>query len=95
MNEPVLRDDRRHLFTRWDFIAVVANQNGGAHIDPEIDEPYHRLVNDKSIGMVHVGPDGESPVEHVEKVYVRHIAWEATVPAPPKELAQREIRRGT
>jgi hypothetical protein len=51
--------------------------NGGAHVDPKIDEAYHRLTNENSIGWIKRGPDGESPLEHIEKVYIRQIAWEA------------------
>ena len=75
-NEPVIRDDHGHLFSRRDIVLVVANQDGGGHVDPEIDEAYHRLANENSIGFIQVGPEGEKPVEHIEKVYVRHIAWE-------------------
>ena len=75
-NERVLRDDHRHHFTRRDIILTVANQDGGAHVDPEIDEAYHRLANEHSIGFISVGPDGQKPLEHIEKVYVRQIAWE-------------------
>lgn len=78
-NEPVLRDDQKHHFSRKDIVLVVANQDGGGHVDPEIDEAYHRLANENSIGWIHVGPDGEKPLEHIEKVYVRHISWELVV----------------
>lgn len=76
-NEPVLRDDHRHVFSRWDIVLAVANQDGGAHVDGKIDEAYHRLANENSIGFVQSGPNGEKPIEHIEKTYVRHISWEA------------------
>ena len=75
-NEPVLRDNHRHHFTRHDIVSTVANQDGGAHVDPEIDQAYHRLANEHSIGVISVGPDGEKPLEHIEKIYVRQISWE-------------------
>jgi hypothetical protein len=75
--EPVLRDNHRHLFTRIDFIRYVADQDGGAHVDPAMDEPYHRLVNENSIGLIEIGPDGLKPVEQIERVYIRQIAYEA------------------
>jgi hypothetical protein len=74
--EPVLRDRHHHHFTRRDIVLAVANQDGGAHVDPEIDEAYHRLANEHSIGFVSIGPDGEKPLEHIEKVYLRQITWE-------------------
>ncbi|KIC34731.1 hypothetical protein RA25_02800 [Leisingera sp. ANG-S5] len=76
--EPVLRDDKREVFNRWELVLIVANKLG-SHIDHEVDEKYHRLVNENSIGWMQEGPKGESPVLDLEKVYIRHIAWEALI----------------
>lgn len=76
--EPVLRDDQRQEFTRWELILIVANKLG-SHVDNEIDQKYHRLANENSIGWIMKSPDGETPILDLEKVYVRHIAWEALV----------------
>jgi hypothetical protein len=75
-SEPVLRDNHQHFFRRRDIVLAVADMDGGGHVDPEIDEAYHRLANENSIGLLSVGPDGEMPVKYIERVYVRHIAWE-------------------
>ncbi len=76
-SEPVLRDDNRHVFSRWDIVMSVADQDGGAHVDGKINEAYHRLSKEHSIGFIQSGPNGEKPLEHIEKVYLRHISWEA------------------
>lgn len=76
-NEPVLRDDHRHVFSRWDIVTSVANQDGGAHVDGKINEAYFRLAKENSIGLIQIGPNGEKPIEHIEKTYLRHISWEA------------------
>lgn len=79
-NDPVIKDANGTLFSRGDLILVIANQAGGAHVDPDIDERYHQLAKEHSIGwMISSGPPGTAggvPLEHIEKVYVRHIAWE-------------------
>ncbi len=98
MSEPVLRDDHLHVFSRVEIIRFVVDQDGGAHVDPKVDEAYHRLANEHSIGLVQVGPDGEAPIEHIEKVYVHHIAWEVLVsiePAWKKVLGNRPCNCGS
>ena len=77
-DEPVLRDDQREVFNRWELVLIVANKQG-MHIDHEVDEKYHRLVNENSIGWIHSGPEGEAPILDLEKIYIRHIAWEALI----------------
>lgn len=74
-DEPVIRDNKREVFTRWELVLMVANKLG-MHIDSEVDEKYHRLVDENSIGWMKDGPEGESPILDLEKTYIRHIAWE-------------------
>jgi hypothetical protein len=86
-SEPVMRDGYGQTFTRKYIVLAVANQDGGSHVDPQIDEAYHRLKNESSLGFRTIDttngrPDTfeESdlrPVADVEKAYIRHIAWEA------------------
>ena len=37
-------DDKKNKFTRRDIVTYVANQDGGAHVDPELDESYATLT---------------------------------------------------
>jgi uncharacterized protein YchJ len=64
------------LEPRGDLILIVANQDGGAHVDPEIDERYEKLANNKLVGWIAVGPNGEHPIRHIEKVHLRQIGFE-------------------
>lgn len=50
--EPVL-GTRSHdrLFTRKDLVLALANKDGGAHIDPALDDVYARLARDCDFGM--------------------------------------------
>jgi hypothetical protein len=58
------------------MILSVANQDGGAHVDPALDEAYHRLVNEFTWGLVRVNPDGSQDIGGVERVFLRQMAWE-------------------
>ncbi|QJD17059.1 hypothetical protein [Paracoccus sanguinis] len=76
-DEPVLRAFDREIFSRWQLVLSVADQEG-AHIDNEIDDNYYRLTRENSVGwMVSDGVAGEEDLKHVEKVYMRHIGFEA------------------
>jgi hypothetical protein len=83
-NEPILRDERREFFSRSDFVRTIADQDGGAHVDPEIETKYHRLLNENSIGWIATSPTGEKPIKRIERVYVRHIAFEALIALEPQ-----------
>lgn len=75
-NEEVFRSPDGTVLTRGDFVSIVANQDGGAHVDPEIDERYSRLVNKNLAGWFTGGPEGESPLLHIAKAHLRHIGFE-------------------
>lgn len=48
----VLIDRRSQEFTRKDLVLSVADQDGGAHLDPIINESYKTLSRDNSIGWI-------------------------------------------
>lgn len=76
LGEIVIQDTRGHQFSRWYIIRSVANQDGGAHVDSELDEAYHRLVNEHTWGLTSIGPNGPQVVGGVERVFIRQMAWE-------------------
>lgn len=76
-SEPVLRSNDGEIFTRRQIVLIVANQDGGAHVDPEIEETYHKITRGEAIGLTFVSPFGEYPLENIEKAYIRQIAWES------------------
>lgn len=96
--EPVLRDWDRNLFSRWDFIRVVANQAGGAHVDPQIEERYFNLTQKGGFGWTG-SMNGETfEIEEIEKVYIRQIAWEtleSVRPAWERVLNNRQCDCGS
>jgi hypothetical protein len=42
-NEPVLKDKLGRTFCRRELVLHVANTDGGAHVDPELDQAYMDL----------------------------------------------------
>lgn len=52
-NGVVLVDFPGNEFTRKDLILSVADQDGGAHVDTKLNEPYTLLSRDNSLGHKH------------------------------------------
>lgn len=91
--ELVYRDPQAGVeLTRKDIVLIAANQDGGAHVDPEIDERYAHLVK-LGVGLLAQTPDGEIELEDLEKVSLRHIAFEAIESLRPA-MATRLGNRG-
>lgn len=49
----VIFDDKSNVFTRKDIILFVANNDGGAHVDPELKESFFLLSKQNSLGFVY------------------------------------------
>lgn len=79
-NGIVLVDAEKNEFSRKDIVLYLANKDGGAHVDPEIDEKYHALRNKNSLGWITVLGDG------------REIAGEDHVPATMRQIAHELIK---
>lgn len=79
-NGIVLVDSNKNEFSRKDITLYLANKDGGAHVDHEIDEKYHNLRNKNSLGWVTVLGDG------------RQIAGEDHVPATMRQIAHELIK---
>jgi len=59
------------------LILTAANQDGGAHVDPALDEVYADLSERNSLAWIANDGQGEHPMEGPEKVAIRQIAHEA------------------
>jgi hypothetical protein len=79
-NGVVLVDSNKNEFSRKDITLYLANKEGGAHVDHEIDEKYHNLRNKNSLGWVTVLGDG------------RQVAGEDHVPATMRQIAHELIK---
>lgn len=46
----IYEDNKSNTFTRKDLVLVVANKEGGAHVDPYLDQAYADLSRFNSLG---------------------------------------------
>ncbi|MFB8828438.1 hypothetical protein ACE0DR_01635 [Azotobacter sp. CWF10] len=76
-NGIVFVDKNRHEFSRKDIVLTLANKEGGAHVDPELDARYADLRKNNSLGWIDVANDGnETPGEDQVPAAMRQIAHE-------------------
>lgn len=77
-NKIVIKDGKKNTFNRRELVLALANKDGGAHIDPELDEDYAELTRNNSVGWVFSDGVSTSPIQEVELHSVRQIAYELT-----------------
>jgi hypothetical protein len=75
-NQPVFVDKEKNLINRKELILALANQDGGAHIDPALDQKYAKLSRLNALGWTSGGPEGELAMGGPEKAAIRQIAHE-------------------
>lgn len=58
--DPVMLDPAKTTrYSREDFVLALSNQEGGAHVDPQVQESYDKLANNTSLGFGYI--EGEGP----------------------------------
>ena len=90
---PVIIDFKQREITRQRLILAVANKDGGAHIDPELDDIYADLLRTNSMGRMYALNGSWHPIFGVEHASVRQVAHEMlrafdpgyTVPVRPQQ----------
>lgn len=76
-NEPVLKDNMKRTFCRRELILNVANTDGGAHVDPDLEEGYMALSRQNSLGWMFTDGRVESALAgRPELACMRQIAHE-------------------
>lgn len=75
-SEIVFVDDLRATVTRKALVLAVANQDGGAHVDPTLSDVYARLSRHNSLGWVLTSAGASSAIESPERAAIRQIAHE-------------------
>ncbi|HKW77096.1 MAG TPA: hypothetical protein VJN64_16305 [Terriglobales bacterium] len=74
---PVLRDNKRRTFSRRDLVLHVADTDGGAHVDPELDQAYMEISRNNSLGWVLTKGDMTQALDgRPELACMRQIAHE-------------------
>lgn len=63
-------------FSRKDIILVVANQDGGTHVDPEIDLIYAKLSRHNLLGNLWEDGAKWEPYKNPERASIRQISHE-------------------
>lgn len=76
-NDPVLKDNRNRTFCRRELVLNVADTDGGAHVDPELEEAYMAISRENSLGWLFVNSNATSALEgRPELACMRQIAHE-------------------
>ena len=73
----IIFDDHKNRFTRRDIILFIANQDGGAHVDPELKESYAMLTKMNSLGWS--DSNGKAPANNPAYQAIRAIANELII----------------
>lgn len=50
MDQPGIQRHPQTLFFRKDFVLALANQEGGAHVDPQVKAAYDKIAHSNSMG---------------------------------------------
>ena len=76
-NTPILKDNRGRTFCRRELVVNVADTDGGAHFDPELDEAYMGISRENSLDWTFGLRDELAPLEgRPELACMRQIAHE-------------------
>ena len=58
-NKIIFKDSAGSIFNRGDLIKILANKDGGAHVDPKLDADYVNLSKYNSLGWKSVSRKGD------------------------------------
>jgi hypothetical protein len=76
-NDPVLKDNQGRNFCRRELVLHVADTDGGAHVDPELDEAYMAISRENSLGWSFSNGRSTTPLDgRPELICMRQIAHE-------------------
>ena len=75
-NNRVIKDGKKRFFNRRDLILNVADTDGGAHVDPGLDEAYMDLSRNNSLGWILLQGDIQRPFPPPTMPCIRQIAHE-------------------
>ncbi len=75
-NNNIIKDNKGRFFNRRELILHVADTDGGAHVDPELDEQYMDLSRNNSLGWIIGDGNIEKPFPPPTMACIRQIAHE-------------------
>lgn len=82
-NGIIIKDNKGITYTRKQLVLILANKDGGAHVDPNISEDYKALREADRTNWAYVQENGSeetsTPIKNVEFHSMRQIAYELMV----------------
>ena len=72
----VVKDDEGRTFSRKDLVLFVANQDGGAHIDPTLRSQLADLSRNNSLGWSYLTIMGPQALSNPIPAMIRQISYE-------------------
>jgi len=94
-NRVIFIDKNANETSRKDLILAVANKDGGAHVDPVLDEKYANLSRRNSLAWWFSNPRVDVPLGGPEKATVRQIAHEVLKSLNPTMPTMKPDVEGT
>jgi hypothetical protein len=92
-NKIVFVDNMRRTLTRKELILSAADQDGGAHVDPTLDQPYADLSRSNSLAWMS-SSTGQNwlPMDDPTRAAIRQIAHEILKSLKPGYVKKPEIK---
>jgi hypothetical protein len=81
--EVVFADGKGQEMTRRGLVTTAADQDGGAHVDPELDATYAALASGELLGWMSKKGNDEAPIPLAARAGVRQIAHETLATLVP------------
>lgn len=83
-SEEVFKSPGGITMDRAGMVMHVADQAGGAHVDPELDEVFHKIAKENEAGWMMSRNGQEYPFEGIERAYLRQIGYEVLETLEPE-----------
>jgi hypothetical protein len=90
-NAPVMLDSERNVWTRKDIVLIVANKDGGAHVDSKLPEKYWKLTRTDSSGWKWTVNGNSVDVKDAVFAAVRQMAHEVMRTLEPNISPQQQM----
>lgn len=75
-NKVVFADQQSRILTRQRLVLIAANEAGGAHVDPKLNEMYAAISKEGALGWMVEDRTMKRPLEWPERAAIRQIAHE-------------------
>jgi hypothetical protein len=85
-NQVVFVDDQKRSFSRSDIVRSVADQDGGVHVDPALEDGYRRLSRENSLAWTVGSPAGKRPAQNPVPAALRQLAHEVLKSLAPARI---------